>query len=57
VTASAVKKAFAARHRMRDLQLKKLDLIRWDDRKLYHFRPYHDRDARGCFGVVAVMAT
>jgi hypothetical protein len=50
-------KAFAARHRIPDLQLKKPDRIRWDDRKLYHVRPYLDRDARGRLGVVAMVAS
>ena len=50
-------KAFAARHRIPILQLKKPDRSRWDDRKLDHVRPYLERAERaGRCGVVAIIA-
>jgi len=50
-------KAFAARHGVPILQLKKPDRSRWDDRKLDHVRPYLQRAEReGRFGVVAIVA-
>ena len=50
-------KAFAARHRIPILQLKKPDRSRWDDRKLDHVRPYLERAERtGRCGVVAIVA-
>jgi hypothetical protein len=51
-------KAFAGRHRIPILQLKKPDRSRWDDRKLDHVRPYLERAERaGRYGVVAIVAT
>ena len=50
-------KAFAKRHGVPVLQLKKPDRTRWDDRKLDHVRPYLERAERaGRFGVVAIVA-
>jgi hypothetical protein len=50
-------KAFAGRHRIPILQLKKPDRSRWDDRKLDHVRPYLERAQRaGRCGVVAIVA-
>src|SRR6266511_2181666 len=50
-------KAFAGRHRIPILQLKKPDRSRWDDRKLDHVRPYLERAERaGRRGVVAIVA-
>lgn len=50
-------KAFAARHRIPILALKKPDRSRWDDRKLDHVRPYLERAERaGRCGVVAIVA-
>ena len=51
-------KAFAARHNIPVLHLKKPDRTRWDDRKLDHVRPHLERaEAEGRFGVVAIVAT
>ena len=50
-------KAFATRHGLPVLQLKKPDRTRWDDRKLDHVRPYLERAERaGRYGVVAIVA-
>lgn len=50
--------AFAKRHRVPVLHLKKPDRGRLDDRKLDHVRPYLERAERsGHHGVVAIVAT
>jgi len=49
--------AFAQKHDVPILHLKKPDRSRWDDRKLDHVRPYMDKAAHaGRFGVVAIVA-
>jgi hypothetical protein len=50
-------KAYAARHGIPILALKKPDRTRWDDRKLDHVRPYLDAAERaGRYGVVAIVS-
>jgi hypothetical protein len=50
-------KAFAARHQVPVLVLKKPDRSRWDDRKVDHVRPYLDAAQKaGRDGVVAIVA-
>ena len=51
-------KAFAAKHGVPVLALKKPDRTGWNDRKLDHVRPYIERaEAEGRTGVVAVVQT
>jgi len=50
-------KAYAQRHGILVLALKKPDRTRWDDRKLDHVRPYLAAAERaGRFGVVAIVS-
>jgi hypothetical protein len=49
-------KAFADKHGVPILALKRPDRTRWDDRKLDHVRPYLEAaSAEGRFGVVAIV--
>ena len=50
-------KAYARRHGIPVLALRKPDRTRWDDRKLDHVRPYLDAAERaGRYGVVAIVS-